>query len=105
MATPDWDNLDEFIDPDDFGQKVIFITQGGIQVPVVGIFDESYLSADLGEYEADSSSPRFTAKTSTVLGIARGDTVTIDGDVYDVMGYAQMDGNGFSVIPLSRVNA
>lgn len=104
MAGPKWDDLDQFIDPDDFGQKVLFDLNGPKKT-VVGIFDESYLSADMGEYDMDSTKPRFTAKASDLEGVQRGHTVVIDGDLFDVMGYPQTDGVGFAVVPLSRVNA
>lgn len=105
MVTPKWDNLDDFVSPDDFAQRVAFALQSGQSLPVVGIFDEPYLNADIGEYEMDTSDPRFTAKASALAGISRGDTVTIDGALYDVMGYPQPDGTGFAVVKLSKVNA
>ena len=104
MAAPEWDDLNEFVSLDDFGQKVVFMT-GGTMREVVGIFDEAYLNADIGEFEMDSTEPRLNAKESDLIGIQRGDTVMIDGALFDVMAYPQTDGNGFAVVKLSRVNA
>ena len=110
MPNPSWENLDEFLQPE---------TAGGFAVPAVitlqchnkkrtvwGIFDDPYLNAELGEYEADTSAPRFTCKEVDVVGVARGDywqrldstTMQPIGDVFNIMTDPQSDGAGVAIL-------
>ncbi|MDO4231407.1 MAG: hypothetical protein Q4D19_04680 [Lautropia sp.] len=49
-----WENLDTFLDPDDFAIRVTLRLQAGGARVVRAIFDDPYLNAELGEYELDS---------------------------------------------------
>ena len=98
---PAWDDLDAFLDPDEFGVRATVRLQSGAVRQVVGIFDELYLNAQLGEYEADSTRPRLLCKESDLLGVTRGDVVELDGRAFDVMTSPQPDGVGMAVLDLA----
>jgi hypothetical protein len=103
VAGPSWDDLDEFIDTDDFAVSAIVTPKAGGSSRVVKvIYDDPYLNAQLGEYDADISRPRIMLKESDSVGIKRGDTVTIDGTIFDVMTEPQADGNGLAMLDLAR---
>lgn len=102
MPFPAWDDLDEFLDTDDFGVTAI-IVQAGITRPAIAcIFDEPYLNAQIGEFEMDSVQPRITAKESDLVGVKRGATCTVAGKTYAVMDAPQADGNGMAVLKLAK---
>lgn len=104
MPTPSWDKLDAFIQPADFAVVATITLQSGGTRTVRGIYDDPYLNADLGEYEADISEPRFTCKLADVAGVKRGDSVVIAGEVgtYDVLREPQGDGTGMCVLKLAH---
>ena len=109
MPKASWENLDSFLVPEHQGGFAIAskITDklGGERI-VWGIFDDPYLNAQLGEYEVDTSSPRFTCKESDVFGIDRGDywqrlnsiTLAPEGEPLNIMSSPQSDGNGMAII-------
>lgn len=98
--TPAWDNLDDFLDTDDFATVATFTSQAGATKQVKGIFDEPYLDAQLGEYNMDASSPRFTCKAGDAAGTKRNDTCAIGGNQYDVLS-VQPDGTGMATVQLA----
>lgn len=101
MSVRSWENLNIFVDPDDFGDAVMLRLLDGTVRAVHGVFDEPYLNAELGEYELDTARPRLTCKWSDVQDVKRGDTCEIDGRLYDVMTNAQSDGTGMAVLELA----
>lgn len=98
---PAWENLDEFLNVDEFAVTATVRFQDGGTRPVRGIFDDPYLNAELGEYEMDSNRPRLTCKESDVLNLRRGDLVEIGGKKYDVLSGYQSDGTGMAVIDMA----
>ena len=100
MPSADWEDLDEFLDPDDFAKKVALDTQAG-RFFVTGIFDSPYLNAELGEYELDTVRPRFLGKMAELKDARRGDTLTLGDVIYDVMSGAQPDGTGMATLELA----
>lgn len=102
---PDWENLNEFLSADDFGDEAVFTITGGTVLPAItGILDELFLMAEIGEYDLESTQPRFVCKTVDVNQVSRGDTVVINGLTYDVLGNPQDDGTGLSVVILARAD-
>jgi hypothetical protein len=101
MPTPAWDDLDAFLG--DFAVPVVLTMQDGATRTFPAIFDDPYLNAQIGEYEADTSRPRLTCKESDVIGVSRGDSVTIAGRVYDVLTGGQADGTGMAMLDLAAV--
>jgi len=101
MPSPSWDDLDVFVAPEDFGVPVVLTMQSGAVRNFSGIFDDPYLNAQLGEYEADTFRPRVTCKESDVSGVTRGDMVVVDGKTFDVLSAPHIDGTGFAWLELA----
>lgn len=100
-TTPAWDNLDDFLQMDDFAVQAV-IVQGGVTRPAIPcIFDEPYLNAQIGEFEMDSSQPRIHAKEADLIGVRRGATCTVAGKTYAVMDAPKPDGNGMAILKLA----
>ena len=99
---PAWEQLDEFLDVDEFAVEAALGLQAGGTRMISGIFDDPYLDAELGEYALDTSRPRLTCKSSDVGDARRGDTVTIEGKIYDVLTGPQHDGTGMATLDLAR---
>ena len=102
MPATDWENLDEFLDIDEFAVTADITLQDGSTQSVRGVFDDPYLNAQIGEYELDTSRPRLTCKSIDVSQVQRGDEVTIEGETFDVLTFPQGDGEGMSVLDLAR---
>ncbi|MDO5057729.1 MAG: hypothetical protein Q4E06_10445 [Lautropia sp.] len=98
---PAWENLDIFLDTDDFAIRATLRLQDGDERVVVAIFDDPYLNAETGEYELDTTQPRLTCRWMDVQDVTRGDTVEVDGRVYDVVTDAQPDGTGMAMLALA----
>lgn len=101
MPTPAWDDLDAFVSTDDFAIPITLTLQSGEVRTFPGIFDDPYLNAQLGEYEADISRPRVACRESHVAGVTRGDTLTLDGRTFDVLTAPHADGTGFASLELA----
>ncbi len=101
MPSPGWDNLDAFLSPDDFALEAVVTPRGGVSRSIRGIFDEPYLNAQIGEYEADSSDPRLTCKAADVADLRREDSAVIEGRTYYLLTDPQPDGTGFAVLRLT----
>lgn len=103
MPTPDWDDLDAFVDTDDFAVLCTVTPQEGPPRQIKGIFDEPYFNAQIGEYETDSSRPRLHCKEADVAGLKREDSVNVPSEGnFTIMGYPQRDGTGMAVLELAR---
>lgn len=103
MPAPSWEDLGAFLQTDDdggFATVAVVTLQGGAVRNVTGIFDDPYLDAQLGEYVADTSSPRFTCRESDTAGIGRGAEIVIGGKTYDIMTAPQSDGVGMATLRL-----
>lgn len=111
MPKPSWENLDDFLQTDDAGgfahRAVITLQGGGTLGPVAGLFDDPYLNAQLGEYEMDTSQPRFLAKETDFPGVRRGDVFQLVdaggnpvGRPYAIMTYPHPDGTGMATLEL-----
>lgn len=97
----DWEDLDAFLQTDEFAIVATVHAQEGASFSVTGIFDEPYLDADLGEYALDTTQPRFLCKMRDVAMVLRGDTFVVDGSTFDVMSGPQRDGTGMAVLRLA----
>lgn len=102
MPAPLWDDLDQFIDPDDFGVVATITPHGGAARNISCIYDDPYLNAQLGEYEWDGGKPRIMAKEADLLGITRTDPVLVNGVQYYALTSPQQDGTGMAVLTLSK---
>lgn len=100
-----WEDLDTFLQVDEFATWATVRLQDGGERRIRGIFDDPYLNAELGEYELDSTRPRLTCRWDDVRDVTRGDVVEIDGTVYDVVTNAQPDGTGMGLLALAEQRA
>lgn len=102
MPAPEWEDLDVFLQEDDFATAAIINLQGGVTRPVRGIFDDPSMTAKLGGYQRDDNNVMLTVKETDAVGVRIRDTVTVKhraGDkTYDVMKTPEDDGTGMSVI-------
>lgn len=108
MPKPSWENLDDFFDLDTnggFAFSAVLQSQKGWTRTINAIFDDPYFNSQLGEYEADTSSPRLTAKEVDLAGLLRGDTIIVAGENFDVLDSPEQDGTGTAVIRLARQDA
>ena len=100
-----WEDLDTFLQVDEFATWATVRLQAGAERRIRGIFDDPYLNAELGEYELDSTRPRLTCRWDDVRDVTRGDVVEIDGTTYDVVTNAQPDGTGMGLLALAEQRA
>lgn len=107
MPSPAWEDLDDFLQDDDFAFPAVITLAGGGTIALSGILDDPYVGAKLGEYERDTEGPRFTCREDLVMGkVRRKDTITITypkgAETLDIMTSPQPDGTGMAVLELSR---
>lgn len=108
MPHPAWDNPADFLDMDDFAVRAVIHFQGGGEREISGIYDGPYLEGRIGDYEQDTTKPKFTCVEGTCAGARRRDGITIyqaDGVTvfgsFGIMTYPQPDGNGLEVLELT----
>lgn len=102
MPAPDWEDLDAFLDEEEFATPVSVTRADGVVLTLSGIYEDQYLDAQLGEYRMDHERPRVWCKQSDVPGVRKGDTCTVDGITYDVMTEPQGDGTGMAMLELAE---
>lgn len=102
MPTPKWDNLDVFVDLDDFAFTAT--RDDGGTFPV--ILEEQYLSRELGTYDVDYTvevgNPWITARARDLVGLKKRTRLKIDGVQYWLTHDPQPDGTGMATAKLSR---
>lgn len=107
MPKPAWEDLGEFLDADEFAASAVFTLLDGSTTPaVLGVFDDPYLNASAGEYQADDIGPRFYCPEAAVAGVERRCTavVTAPGEpprTFDVMTRPQACGTGMALVELA----
>jgi len=101
MPSPDWEDLDAFLDEGEFADAVTVTREDGVVLSFSGIYEDQYLDAQLGEYTMDTIRPRVWCKQADVPGVARGDICTVGDAAYDVMSAPQGDGTGMAMIDLA----
>jgi hypothetical protein len=101
---PAWENLDDFINTDDFAVVgTIQPHSGGPSYPVKGHFDDPYLDGFLGDaIDRDDVRPKFVCKFSDVSNVVRFDTITIGSTTYDILTAPQGEGVGLGVLMLAK---
>lgn len=100
MSHADWEDLDDFLDEDDFATVATFVTVGD-PLEVIGIFDEAFLLAETGELDLETTQPRFTCKASDVSDVVRGQDVQILDEEYSVL-TVEPDGTGMAIVVLTN---
>jgi len=102
MPKASWEDLDVFLNTDEFAVPVTLQLQDKTERQINAIFDDPYLNAELGEYEFDTNRPRLTCKESDLAGVTRGDKVVIGSITYDVLSGPQSDGTGLAMLELAK---
>lgn len=105
MPNPSWENLDDFLDLDTdggFAFPAVIQFRDGTSKTVPVIFDDPYFNAQIGEYEADTSSPRITGKEIDLSRVRRGDTIIVAGESYLAKASVEPDGTGTAVVHMTR---
>lgn len=104
MSAPAWDDIDEFLDPDDFAVVATFRAQRGEGTPFTAnvVFDEPFVDAQLGEYLMDAPRPRCTCKASDVATLKKHDTAVIHGIALALAHDPLPDGTGMAIVELYR---
>jgi hypothetical protein len=104
MPAPDWEDLNDFLDEEEFATAVTITRADGVVLTLSGIYEDQYMDAQLGEYVMDTERPRVWCKQLDVPGVQRGDICEVDGVTYDVMGQPQSDGTGMALLDLAVRN-
>lgn len=84
----------------DFAVDAVFTPQGGAASAGKVIFDNAFLRVDVYE-QVESSGPAAHGSASFLGAAKHGDTLTVNGTVYTVIG-VQPDGTGMVTVILSR---
>lgn len=96
MSFPE--ELDEFLDTDQ-GFAITALYNASIEV--VGIFSSDYVPIPGELTDVESSSPRFGCKADSLPNVVQGDTLQIDGIIYEIV-TVQPDGSGWLHLVLMK---
>lgn len=97
-----WEDLDVFLDTDDFAVPARLRAPGKTGTDLKGVFDDPYMNVEIGEYDLDTTRPRFLCRAADAASATRGDELVIGGVVFDVMTGPQDTGDGMAVLELTR---
>jgi hypothetical protein len=97
-----WEDPADFLSTDEFATTATF-SRGGkvIARDVPGIFDDPTMNVETGEYDMNSSAPRFTCALSRVGMLKKNDEAMIDGAAYLLDHDPHKDGTGWAVLTMS----
>lgn len=103
MSASAWENLDDFLSPDEFADLATFTRHDDvIAKDVPGIFDDPQMNVEAGEYDMNVSDPRFTCAFARVAMLKKNDAAVIGGVAYLLDHDPKSDGTGLAVLKLSR---
>lgn len=98
---PDWEEFSEFLDDDEFAVSGVLLLADGSERPTIGLFDEPYFNTQTGEYDLDTTQPRWGCPAHDAVGVHYGDRIEIGGTVYDIVTEPQPDGTGWATLALA----
>ncbi len=112
MPTPLWEDLDVFLNTDDFALfGTVTFQSGDPPRTFPGIFDDPDVTGQLGEYSLETARPRFLCKETDTAGIVRGDTllvfqknkrgVVVWSKTFDLLAGGHATGDGMAVLELA----
>jgi hypothetical protein len=106
-GNPSWEDLDEFLEVEADGGfaklATLALQSGETRDSIKGLYDAPALDAEIGTYSSDTQEYKFTAKTSDLSGVTRGDTLTIEGAAFSVTDVDD-GGSGLTALKLSTAN-
>jgi len=98
---------DLYIFVETFGTELIFtlkdesiLDKNAKNEPLMGIFDASYSSPELGSMTVMVDNPVLNCVPADVVSVIKGASVTVLGEIYKVLGN-RPDGTGMAIIELS----
>lgn len=89
-------DLTTFLNSDEFAIDIIYNS-----TTIQGIFDNAFVEDQQNDISVETLQPQVIVKTSDVSGVSHGQSMTINGVTYYVIGI-QSDGTGLTTILLSR---
>jgi hypothetical protein len=104
MASPSWENLDDFLEPDDeggFATIAVFTLSDGTIREVPVIFDDDTIDAHSGSFHVDVQGPKISGKAVDLAATNMLDVCLVNGTIYDVKDRPQLDGTGWAYILLA----
>lgn len=105
MPAPAWDDLDDFLQEDDFAFPAVITLQDSGTIPLSVLFDEQGVQARAGEYEHDTTTPTATGKEALLRPVRRGDSIAITFPegvrTFDILASAKPDGTGMAALDLA----
>lgn len=108
MPAPAWENLDDFLQTDEFAFAAVITLQAGGTIPLSVIFDDPSVEAGLEDaYTKDDVGPSAYCKEVLVGAVKRGDSIAITFPAptgvktYDILTAAKPDGTGMARLKLA----
>lgn len=96
------EDLDEFLDANDFGETATYTPEGGQASSVTGIFDLTYVDINVGGFAPISGLKAvFTCKAADIEDQPEGDAITVRGVAYTIV-VTQPDGTGLVQLILEK---
>ncbi|MGY0328935.1 head-tail joining protein [Xylella fastidiosa subsp. multiplex] len=102
MHHPSWDDLDPFLETDDFAvtAQLHSETSGRVHQCTI-VFDATYIDADIGDYRMNAPEPCFTCKETDVMHFKKHDYARIQNRHYRLTHDPQPDGTGMALVRLA----
>ena len=101
MLQPGWEDLGAYLNTDEFAVTAVLHPQDDEPRSIVGIFDEPFMDAELGEYRMDQIAPRFLCRADQVADVQRGDVLEVQGRMLDILAAPQADGTGMATLRMA----
>jgi len=102
MPALSWENPADFLSTDEFAVTATFKRGGSvIAQDVPGIFDDPTMNVEAGEYDMNSSAPRFLCELARVRTLKKNDECVIGGTVYLLDHDPHADGTGWATLTMS----
>lgn len=105
MPAPAWEDLDAFLQDDDFATPAVITLQAGGTIALSVIFDDPARNADAGEYTHDTTGPKATCREDLVAAVKRGDSIAIalrlGTRTFDILRAPDGDGTGMATLILA----
>lgn len=94
-------HVDEFFNNDEFSYSAEYTPKGGSAISILANFYAPGTTYDAGDVQVMTTEPRAEVKTADVNSAVAGDTIEIDGIIYNVVN-AEPSGYGITLLDLSN---
>ena len=100
---PDWDDMDDFFDEDDFAVPAMYVPVGGAAQSILVIVDSVPADSSVsGNILYSNQHKTVLCKTTDVPEATNGDVLTIDGVTYNVIDVGKNEAEGTTTLVLSK---